>query len=180
VDPPAGEGYVCFSIWAKDGLASGTEIKNNASILFDYNPAIMTNEVVNTIDTECPSSHIHPMDQEQPTDFSVSWTGEDGVGSGVAMWDVYVSVDGGAFTLWLDGTPNASAVYHGEVGHTYGFYCITCDNVGNMESTAKIGEVSIKVVGTHTAFPVWILGVLAVIALIAAIGVLFIMGKRRK
>ena len=37
--------------------------------------------------------------------------------SGVATYDVYVSEDGGAFTPWLTGTPQTSAIYAGSPGH---------------------------------------------------------------
>lgn len=51
-DEPGSHGYVRFSIKIKDAnsLPDGTKIKNEASIFFDFNPAIVTNNVINTID----------------------------------------------------------------------------------------------------------------------------------
>jgi hypothetical protein len=44
-----GQGYVTFSIKPKADIAQGTVIKNKASIIFDTNEAIETNEVFNTV-----------------------------------------------------------------------------------------------------------------------------------
>ena len=66
------------------------------------------------------------------TSFAVSWSGQDGGGSGVAAYDVYVSNNGGAFTRWLSGTPTTSGTYSGaNDGHTYGFATAAIDNLGN-------------------------------------------------
>jgi uncharacterized repeat protein (TIGR01451 family) len=43
------QGYVTFSIQVKPGLEDFTTIQNTARIYFDYNPAIVTNTVANTI-----------------------------------------------------------------------------------------------------------------------------------
>lgn len=44
-----GEGHVVFSVRPKDGLPLGTLVSNSASIVFDTNAAIETNEVWNTV-----------------------------------------------------------------------------------------------------------------------------------
>jgi hypothetical protein len=49
VTPPEGEGYVEFTVTPRLGLFSGTEIRNDASIVFDFNPPIVTPEVVHEI-----------------------------------------------------------------------------------------------------------------------------------
>ncbi|MBN1110177.1 MAG: hypothetical protein JXA45_05400, partial [Methanomassiliicoccales archaeon] len=158
--------------------ASGTQIKNAASIVFDYNPAIVTNEVINTIDSTCPTSHIQAMDQDQPRDFTVSWTGND-AGSGVASWDVLVSVDGGAFILWLDRTANTFAEYHGEIGHNYSFYSIAYDNVGNIETASQSNKVSVTVSITD-GFPADEVVILIAVLLVVAVGAWFLLARRRK
>ncbi len=48
-DTHRGEGRVSFTVFPKAGVAEGTRITNSASIVFDQNPAIATNEVFNTI-----------------------------------------------------------------------------------------------------------------------------------
>ncbi len=49
-----GEGHVTFTIKAKGDLVEGTEITNSATIVFDTNDPIETNEVVNVIYTLLP------------------------------------------------------------------------------------------------------------------------------
>ncbi len=44
------QGWVEYRIKAKSGLALGTSITNTAYIYFDYNPAVVTNTTLNTID----------------------------------------------------------------------------------------------------------------------------------
>lgn len=47
---PASHGYVMYSIKTKTALPPGTQINNNqANIYFDFNPAIVTNSTLNTI-----------------------------------------------------------------------------------------------------------------------------------
>ena len=49
VSPPEGEGYVRFSLRPTAGLPDGTEIRNDADIVFDFNPPIATPEVIHEI-----------------------------------------------------------------------------------------------------------------------------------
>lgn len=50
--PPEGTGAIFFIIKPVEGLVSGTEIRNKASIIFDYNPPMDTPETVIIIGTE--------------------------------------------------------------------------------------------------------------------------------
>ena len=47
--PPNGEGYVSFRVRPTTPLAEGTELRNEASIVFDFNPAILTRTVVHEV-----------------------------------------------------------------------------------------------------------------------------------
>ncbi len=47
---PESHGYVSFTIDQAASLAHGTKIENTAGIFFDYNPPIITNTALNTID----------------------------------------------------------------------------------------------------------------------------------
>jgi hypothetical protein len=49
---PLSHGWVVYKVKPKAGLADGTQIKNTGHIFFDYNPAIVTNTTLNTIDIE--------------------------------------------------------------------------------------------------------------------------------
>ena len=63
----------------------------------------------------------------------MTWTGSDG-GSGIADYDVQ-SRDGeaGAWTDWLVGTSDTTAVLDAEDGHTYFFRSRARDIAGNQE-----------------------------------------------
>jgi hypothetical protein len=47
---PLSHGYIKFQISPKDSLLPNSRISNKANIYFDYNPAIITNEVYNRIE----------------------------------------------------------------------------------------------------------------------------------
>ncbi|MGH8103126.1 MAG: DUF7619 domain-containing protein, partial [bacterium] len=49
VNAPEGEGFVQFRVKPRAGLPAGTEIRNMASIVFDFNPPIVTPEVVHIV-----------------------------------------------------------------------------------------------------------------------------------
>ena len=129
-----GEGYVTFSVMPQPNLPTGTEITNMASIVFDWNPAIDTNDVLNTIDANDPNSFVLPLPETTRTlgPFLVEWTGDD-IGSGIAYYDIYVSDNGGDYTLWLNNTIDTNGVFTGEDDHTYEFYSVAIDDVGNRE-----------------------------------------------
>ncbi len=130
-----GEGSVSYTVKPKANLPSGTEITNAATIIFDWNEPIDTPVVRNTIDSEPPASQVNPLPSITREEFfEVSWTGSDEAeGSGLVSYDIYVSRDGGPYSLWLNAVKATSAVFTGEDGHTYSFYCIAMDNVGHIE-----------------------------------------------
>jgi len=55
-DEVRSNGMLTYSVKLMPNLAHGTQIKNRASIYFDYNAPIMTNTTLNTIDTAASSS----------------------------------------------------------------------------------------------------------------------------
>lgn len=145
-----GVGTFSYTVDPNLGLASGTQINNVATITFDTNPAITTDqandedasqgidpskEATVTIDNAPPTSSVTvlPAD-EAATTFPVSWSGSDGSGSGIASYSIYVSDNGGSFIPWLTDTTQTTADYTGTIGHTYGFYSTATDNVGNAEA----------------------------------------------
>ena len=77
----------------------------------------------------------------------MSWSGSDDAGgSGIATYDVFVSTDGGPFTPFLTGTTATSATFTGAPGHTYGFYSVATDNVGNRQATPTAAQATLTVV----------------------------------
>jgi hypothetical protein len=80
---------------------------------------------------------------ESSPSFPVSWSGQDDSGgSGIVSFDIYVSDNGSTFAPWLTGTTLTSATYPGQAGHTYAFYTVATDNVGNREATPTAAQAT--------------------------------------
>ena len=48
-DEPGSHGHVVFEVRPLANMPEGTELRNSAAIYFDYNPPVITNEVLNTL-----------------------------------------------------------------------------------------------------------------------------------
>ena len=141
-----GEGLVTFTVQPLSGLTTTTAISNQAKVVFDLNAPINTPTVVNTIDSGMPSSSVILPAYSATPNFTVAWAGQDDAGgSGIASFNVFVSDNNGPWQLWQNATPALSAVYPGQVGHTYGFYSVATDNVGNQQATPASAQASITV-----------------------------------
>ena len=152
-----GQGQITYSIKSLAGLPTGTKITNVAKIIFDENASIATDQVnphdasagsdpskqaLLTIINGLPKSHVIALTPKENDSFMVKWTGDDGLGgASLAKFDVYASDDGGQFTAWQTGLAASSAVYSGAVaGHTYAFYTVATDYVGQVESKTAAAE----------------------------------------
>jgi hypothetical protein len=133
-DEGSGEGFLTYTAAHLSSAGSGATLSAIASIVFDTNDAIITNTWTNQLDTEAPSSSVTTLPATvSSTNFAVTWSGNDAV-AGVASYDVYVSVDGGSYTLWLDDTADTSATYAGVNGSSYAFYTQATDRLGLIEA----------------------------------------------
>ena len=151
VDGLSGQAFVGFTVSPKAGLANGTTISNQASIVFDANPAILTPTWVNTIDTTAPSSRMQALaGRVGTTDFDVTWSGTDS-GAGIGAYTVYVSDNGGPYVAWQTAVTTTSGVYTGTSGHSYAFYVRSSDGAGNSEPAKATAEATIAVNGTFAA-----------------------------
>jgi RHS repeat-associated protein len=170
-----GIGYVSYTVMPKPGLPTGTQIRNVASVIFDTNAPVTTDQVddndpskgvdpakqdLNTIDAVPPTSTVTPLPAFSPGSFTVNWSGQDDPGgSGINSFEVWVSDNGGPFTLWLDETTATSATFTGLDGHSYGFYSIAFDNAGNTQPIPAGAQATTEVDATPptsmvTALPV--------------------------
>jgi hypothetical protein len=132
-------GWVNFSVEPQRGLPTGTQIGNQSWVKFDvdvWKPAPPAGPFINTIDSGVPSSHVNTLPAESESPFLVCWNGaDDPTGAGLHDHTVYVSDNGGPFTVWLSNTTDTcAAFYDGVEGHTYAFYSTARDNVGNVEA----------------------------------------------
>lgn len=143
--PIGGEGGVFFTVKPKQGLATSTQIQNQASIVFDVNAHINTPTWFNALDNSPPTSSVRSLPTtESCSNFQVSWSGSD-VGSGVQDFTIFVSDNGGPFTSWLANTTETSASYSAQAGHSYGFYSIARDLTGNIETSKTTAEATTEV-----------------------------------
>jgi hypothetical protein len=167
-----GQGYLTYLVRPKADLTTGTEIRNVAEIVFNFNPAIGTNfvdphdpskgtdpakEALVTIDAEPPISQVAPLPPMAPgTQFLVQWSGQDDAGgSGIRSYDVFVSSDGGAYSPWIQSTSDTSRTYSGAVKHTYAFYSLATDNVGHREAAPAAPDASTTVPPARWQNPDW-------------------------
>ncbi len=145
--PPQGEGSVSYTIKAKANLASGAVVSAQATVVFDTNKPISTAVVSNKIDTTVPTSSVEALQRRQRLpSFTVSWSGSDGAGSGIASYDVFVSTNGGPFQPLETGITATSATFTGQIGDTYGFYSVATSNVGPVQPTPKLPQATTTVI----------------------------------
>ncbi|MCR4582533.1 MAG: hypothetical protein K5764_03140 [Prevotella sp.] len=134
VKAPEGEGYVTFSVDLKPGLKSGTQIKNKATIIFDYNEAIVTNEYVNTLDLAAPTAKMKDIGKQSDGKFVVTCEGSDNE-SGVSHYQFYASKNGADYEFLGEST-TTSLSFVAEANVNYNVIAYAVDNVGNRQQTA--------------------------------------------
>jgi CSLREA domain-containing protein/uncharacterized repeat protein (TIGR01451 family) len=146
INPPEGQGNVLFTVMPKTGLSTGTQITNQAQVVFDVNAPISTPQWLNTIDITKPISHVLSLNPTQGSaSFTVQWAGTD-EGSGIRDFTIVVSDNGGPFNPFVSNTTDTSATFTGQNGHTYAFYSVAADLVGNLEDDKTVADASTKVV----------------------------------
>jgi hypothetical protein len=136
ITPPEGEGFVRFSVEPAAGLPSGTVFENRASIIFDMNPAIITNTWVNITDTEAPVTKMATISYSGgDTQVNITCNSSDNQnGSGVSRYELYASADSAPFVFAgesYDGTFSYSV--SDSTKTQYRFYIVASDNVENAE-----------------------------------------------
>ena len=154
-----GQGHISYTVNAKSNLPSGTAIRNVAVITFDQNNSIATNQLSETdpsAGTDANKEALVTLDAGTPTGtvaalpattttatFNVHWSGsDDSGGSGVGSYDIYVSDNNSAYTPFLTNTTLTTSAFNGADGHTYRFYAIARDNVGQYDTGAQTAEAT--------------------------------------
>jgi PKD repeat protein len=147
---PEGQGAVSYFVKLKNAPQHGEQVKNSAGIVFDNNPAILTNEHRVTFDLAAPQSAIQPIAPVQNTaQFVLNWSGTD-AGSGIQHYNIYYVLNGTDTVLWRGGITGTSALFTGEGSNTYEFYSVAVDNVGNVEETPGFPDaVTTIITGTE-------------------------------
>jgi uncharacterized repeat protein (TIGR01451 family) len=141
--------------WTTDRAIIGgatRPVSTNQIHVLDFNSAgtytlVYAPVAAPVIDTTPPLSAIAALPATSPARFAVSWSGTDDL-SGIAFFDVYVSVNGGPFTQWLAQTSLNGSVYGGQPGGSYAFYSVATDNAGNLQPTPAAAQAQTSVSAT--------------------------------
>jgi hypothetical protein len=90
----------------------------------------------NTLDADAPTSRVNLRGPTAQTgDLEIHWGGQDPAGgSGIASFDVFMTLDGGPAQLIFDDTTDSAGVVPVTVGHSYAFWSVATDNVGHVEA----------------------------------------------
>lgn len=142
-----GTGFVSYSIMPKTSLRTGDSITTKATIVFDINPPIETNTWRNLVDAVAPTSRVAtlPLSTSDPN-ITIRLQGQDDVGgTGVRSYSLYVSDNNAEFKLHQSEIRGSDILFVGKPRHTYRFFSIATDNVGNVETLKDAAETSIKV-----------------------------------
>ncbi len=102
-------------------------------------------QATTTVDATPPTSSILSLPQYSPGSFAVQWSGSHANGIAIASYDIYVSVNGGAFTTWLTNTAETSAAFAGQNGNSYAFISVATDALGNQEPMPNKAEATTTV-----------------------------------
>jgi PKD repeat protein len=146
---PEGEGAVSFRTRLLPDVAGGDVVSAQANIFFDENEPILTNIWSNTVDEAAPVSSLNATaTMINDSVFTVSYTGDDAQGSGIAKYFLKVSLNGSPyatadFSLESDGTTQIT----GTLNNRYDFYLETRDSVGNRERKTPTAELTV-ILGT--------------------------------
>jgi tRNA G18 (ribose-2'-O)-methylase SpoU len=142
-----GEGFVDYTITPKSTAVTGDSIRAVAEIVFDNNPALLTPKIHNLIDAVAPTSGIRPLPSLlDSVNIPITKFGEDdSAASGFAAWDLYVSENGGPYTLHAQGITDSVTTYRGNYGHEYRFYTLGLDNVSNKEDTKTTADLTVTI-----------------------------------
>lgn len=147
--------------WGDDGMLSvnlGSNEETVANLLIQPDGAIIVAgtsrssvtrrdfTLVRLWGTEtAPASRVNALPASQDSAvIALSWSRTD-AGSGNVFYDLYVSDNGGAFNRFLQGTQVTSGTFTGVYGHTYGFYSVATDNVGNRQATPTTAQATVAI-----------------------------------
>jgi hypothetical protein len=139
--------------WTTDRFLRGGDqvpIHTNQVHLLDYNSTgnytLFYVATTSAPDTIAPASAVTAMPASSPLSFAVQWSGTDNAGgSGIALYDLYVSVNGGAFTPWLTNTTVTAALYSGVANGHYAFFSRATDAAGNQEAVHATADAQTTV-----------------------------------
>ena len=137
-----GEGFVTYRIKVDQQTPGGTEILNQAEIIFDQNEVIATNVWSNTVASPDPVSMVNELPETtEDSIFTITWEGHPGATSaGIGGYDIYVAKDEEPYTLLLENTVSSSTSFTGESGSMYSFYSVLRTLDGVIEAAPEVAD----------------------------------------
>lgn len=151
------------NVWTTDRNFIGgstVPVHTNLVHLLDYNSTgtyrlVYTPVLTNGVDITAPTSLVGALPPSSPPNFTVQWSGTDTPGgSGVAFFNIYVSVNGAPFTAWITNTSLAAAIYNGAPNNTYAFYSRATDVAGNQEAAHLVPDAQTATTAPSSVPPV--------------------------
>ncbi len=147
-DLTSGHGFANFTIMTASGTLTGEQMQATAKIVFDSNDTIPTNIEVNTIDAFAPESNVTGLPATSPNQIYLTWSGTDDPGGvGVKSYDLYMSTDGGSFSLVRSGMHRTDTTIEVQEVGNYCFFTLATDSVGNQESL-RLNHIACTFVST--------------------------------
>ena len=145
-----------YNVWTTDRTFIGNgrrPIRENILHLLDFNSAgsyTLVYEQPPPEDSAAPTSTVEGLPVNSSAQIPVRWSGQDGAGSGIDFFDVFVSINGGPFSPWLQKTTLTGAIYDGKQGERYAFYSVATDHAGNQEAphTTPDTQTAVNLVNT--------------------------------
>ena len=135
----AGQGFVSYAVSPRISTSTGDTLYAQASIIFDDNPPIITNQSFNLVDADAPETNITAIDTLSDANYLISWTGTD-EGSGITSYLLYASINNGPFIPIADNLVDTEYNFIGTPGNTYAFFTIGIDCAGNIEPLKTEGD----------------------------------------
>ena len=99
-------------------------------------------QAITTVATTLPTSTVNVLPSVSPLSFTVAWSASGLGGPGAPTFSVFVSDNGGPFTAFQTATTATSATFTGQAGHSYGFYSVVTDSVGNVQTTPTAAQAT--------------------------------------
>lgn len=140
----AGEGFVSYMTGIKENLTTNSELKNKATIVFDANKPIVTNEYTNTLDLDKPQSSVKQLEATTGNYLTLSWGGDD-LGSGIQEYSVFYLENDTLLQPVIVNTTETSTLFVANVGSKYKFYSLATDNVSLKEDDPSVYDASTHV-----------------------------------
>jgi hypothetical protein len=138
---------------------NGSQISNQGTVTFDgkSEPSPPTGPWLNTVDNTPPASHVTALGATQGApSFTVQWSA-DNAPPDLKDYTVCVREDNGPYRAWRTNTSATADTFMAtrtdHLNHTYAFYSVARDLVGNMENPPTNPDFDTQTLSTTGVAP---------------------------